>query len=130
MKGQEGKYLDIGGAIGIVDSAGTSEPVSAGAGAGVARGEGGDVVEMAGGVSEVGDSGGPGGDNTGDACNRSDVVEMSGGVSKGGDSGGPDGGNAGDACSRSEGANTGVANGDVDRRGGVEHEEGVVGGTV
>jgi hypothetical protein len=100
LNGQEGKYFDIGGATGIVDSSGTSEPVSAGAGAGVARGEGGDVVEMAGGVSE------------------------------GGDSGGPDGGNAGDACSSSEGAKIGVANGDVDRKGGGEHEEGVVGETV
>ncbi len=129
MNGQDGKYLDIGGATGIVDSA-TSEPVSAGAGAVVARGEGGGVVEMAGGVSEVGDSGGPDGDDTGDACNGADVVEMSGGVSKGGDSGGSDGGSAGDACSSSEGASTGVANGDVDRRGGGEHEEGVVGWTV
>ncbi len=46
---------------------GTSEPTSAGAGVGVARGEGGDVVEMAGGVSEGGDSGGPGGGEAGDA---------------------------------------------------------------
>ncbi len=100
MKGQEGKYFVIGGATGIVDSAGTSEPISAGAGVGVARSEGGDVVEMAGGVSEGGDSGGPGG------------------------------GEAGDACSSSEGAKIGVANGDVDRNGGGEHEEDVVGETV
>ncbi len=67
MKGQEGKYFDIGGAIGILDSEGTSEPISAGTGVGVARDEGGDVVEMAGDVSEGGDSGGPGGGEAGDA---------------------------------------------------------------
>ncbi len=100
MNGQEGKYFDIGGATGIVDSTGTSEPISAGAGVGVARSEGGDVVETAGVVSEGGDSGGPGG------------------------------GEAGDACSSSEGAKIGVANGDVDRNGGGEHEEDVVGESV
>jgi hypothetical protein len=80
-----------------VDSAGTSEPISAGAGVGVDRSEGGDVGETA------------------------DVV------SGGGDSGGPGGGDAGDACSSSVGAKIGVVNGDVDCNGGGEHEEDAVG---
>ncbi len=55
---------------------------------------------------------------------------MAGVVSEGGDSGGPGGGEAGDDCSSSEGAKIGVANGDVDRNGGGEHEENVVGESV
>ncbi len=80
-----------------MDSAGTTEPVSAGAGAGVDWSEGGDVGETA------------------------DVV------SEGGDSGGPGGGDAGDACNSSVGAKIGVVHGDVDRNGGSKHEEDAVG---